>query len=194
MKVPADALRALHHHRRRAGPGVGVVACRTGTAQRLARRQRREHPDSRVEVLQLPARRPAAGVLAQLVERTRGRRRPVGRSGAGVLGARRTADALESGGAAFRPGHLPPSGDAAAPHPAEGPVTGQGCRRRAREGIGTSSAVGGHHGRRKPQGIRPIRDPARHPGDRTGRASPARAGVQVATADQTRDAGVRTLP
>ena len=47
-----------------------------------------------------------------------------------------------------------------------------------------------HDGRRKPQGIRAIRHPPRQPGDRTRRAAPAGPGVQVATTDQTRTAGV----
>ncbi len=54
--------------------------------------QRRAHPDTKVEVLQLPARGSARRRWsAQLVERARRRRGPLRRAGAGVLGAGRPA-------------------------------------------------------------------------------------------------------
>ena len=66
------------------------------------------------------------GVVAQLVERARGRRGPLRRAGAGVLGARRTADPGQGRRPAVGPRHLPPTERAAAPHPSQGSGRGPG--------------------------------------------------------------------
>ena len=98
-------------------------------------------------------------------------------------------------GAAVGPRHLPPAGDScSAASCKQGPVARPGGGRRTREGVRAAPAVERHHRRRKPQGLRAFRHPPRQPGDRTRRAAAARAGVQVAAADQARDAGVGAVP
>ena len=178
VKVPADQFAPLHHHRRRAGAGVGVVAGRSRSCSTTGwNSQRREHPDSkrRGAAASRPTTTRRRRVLARLVEQLEA---DEDRSVVpvrvfwvpGGLPTRSKVVALLSGRDTYRPPELLQQ-----PHPAEGPVARPGGRRRAREGVRTAPAVERHHGRREPQGIRAIRHPPRHPGDRTRRAAPARA-------------------
>ena len=92
-------------------------------------RQRREHPDSNVEVLELPDEDPPPAVLARLVEELEA---DEDRSVVpvrvfwvpGGLPTRLKVVALLSG-----PRHLPTAGVAAAPDPQEGPFARAGGRR-----------------------------------------------------------------
>ena len=155
-------------------------------------RQRREHPDSKIDVLRLPGRgRSAAGRAGAARRGVGGRRGPVRRACAGVLGARRPADAVQDRGASVGPRHLPPAGTAAEAAscartrraPGWSPASPRRC-----PSCGSSGAT--RRSAENPQGVRAFRPPPRQPGDRTCRAAPAGPGVQVPAADQARDAGV----
>ena len=108
-------------------------------------RQRREHPDSKVDVLELPDGEPPPGVLARLVEELEADEDrtvvPVRVFWVpGGLPTRSKVVALISG-----PRHLSAAGDSATTHSQEGPVTRAGGGGRTREGFRASPAVERHH-------------------------------------------------
>ncbi len=76
--------------------------------------QRREHPETKVEVLQLPAENdPAAAVVGPARRPARRRRRPHRGAGTRVLGARWPAHSVKLVAPDVRPRHLPSAADAA---------------------------------------------------------------------------------
>ena len=117
-------------------------------------RQRRDHPEADIEVLQLPGEdEPPAGTIAQLVEELEagGEDRSVV-PGARVLGAGRTAHPGEGRRPAVGPRNLSSAGTDSAPHPSQGPGPCPGGRRRTGESVGVAAAVAGAHDRAKAQG------------------------------------------
>ena len=122
-------------------------------------RQRRDHPDADIEVLQLPGEdEPPAGTHCATGRGARSRwRGSIRRSGAGVLGAGRTAHPGEDRRPAVGPRNLPSAGTHSAPHPAQGPGPRAGGRRRTGQSVGVAAAVAGAHDRGKPQGVRTFR-------------------------------------
>ena len=149
-------------------------------------RQRREHPESNVEVLRASRRTIRRRECWPGSSRSSRPTRTARWFRCGCSGCRRPAHPLEGGRADLRPRHLSSAGGSAAPHPANGSVARAGGGRRAREGLRAAPAVERHHRRRKPPGIRAFRDPTRDPGHRTRRAAVARAGVQVAASWSSR--------
>ncbi len=149
--------RRLQHHRRRAGARLGVVEGRARAAQRLAARPAPRAPRHQGRGAATARRGPAGRGGGPARRGARSRRGPVGGSGAGVLGARRTAHPGQGRRPDLRPRHLPSAGDPAAPHPSQGSVPRPHRRRRAGQGVRAASAVAGQHRRRQPPRLRALR-------------------------------------
>ena len=142
------------HHRRR-HVGVGVMRPRRSNRSCSGSwldEQRARHPETRLEVLPLPARNAPPAALAQLVEQLESDERPIDRAGAGLLDAAGRRVGIEPGGRRCSRDEIPtsPASVSSATSCALIPSPRPGGGRRIGQGIRTSSAMARHHGRRKP--------------------------------------------
>ena len=157
-------------------------------------RQRREHPDSKVDVLELPEGDPPPGVLARLVEELEADEDrtvvPVRVFWVpGGLPTRSKVAALISGRDTYRPPEILQRRILKRDPSRARVVAGEPAKVSELRQQWNDTTVG-----ENPRDLGAFRDPTRDPRHRTRRVAVARAGVQVTEADQAGDAGVGTVP